>query len=58
METIYKLQWWDGNGGTYIRSFDTEEERAAFISRIARKTIRGAWNYTTWENEIIKENNA
>ena len=55
MKTSYKLQWWDGNGGTYIRSFGTEEERATFISRIARKTIRGTWNYTTWESEIIKE---
>lgn len=45
----YMLQWWDWCGGTYMRTFDTEVERASFISRIARTDRKGKANYVTWE---------
>jgi len=45
----YMLQWWDGNGGTYIRTFHSYEERAEFIPRISRRDWRGLLNYTVWE---------
>ncbi len=55
MKISYRLQWWDGNGGTYFRCFDSLEERTEFISRIARKTARGIWNYCTWEIKYKEE---
>ena len=48
--TYYKLQWNDGNGGSYTRTFNSYEERAAFIPRIEKRDWRGLLNYTVWEN--------
>ena len=45
----FMLQWNDGNGGSYTRTFSTYEERAAFIPRISRRDWRGQLNYTVWE---------
>lgn len=50
----FKLQWWDGQGGTYIRSFDTWEERDRFRKMVERHDWRGHSNVTVWEN-IIEE---
>lgn len=47
----YMLQWNDWCGGSYFRTFNTEDERAAFISRIARTDRNGNVNYSTWEVE-------
>ena len=49
---IYKLSWTNA-GAEYSRCFDTENERADFIPRIASRKPSGNWNYSTWENEII-----
>ena len=48
--TYFRVQWNDNNGGTFIRTFNSYEERAAFIPRIARRDWCGHLNYTTWEN--------
>lgn len=48
---FYMLQWNDGNGGSYTRTFYTYEERANFIPRIAKRDCRGQLNYTVWENK-------
>lgn len=45
----FMLQWNDGNGGSYTKSFSTMEERTAFIPRISRRDWRGHLNYTVWE---------
>lgn len=46
---IYRLQWFN-NGASFTRSFDSYEERAAFIPRIAKRDWRGLLNYTVWES--------
>lgn len=45
----YKLQWTDGQGGVYCRTFDTYEDREAFKPRVERRDWRGMSNLTTWE---------
>ena len=46
----YYVSWtpWTGEA-TYGNSFETEEKRSEFISRIKAKTIQ------TWENEYLIE---
>lgn len=49
---VYRLAWYDWNGGAYDRSFDTEEERAAFIPRIKKTDHKGNINYYKYEVQV------
>lgn len=46
--TYYYCSWSDGIAACYTRCFDSEEERRAFISRIACKRI----TIRTWEHTM------
>ena len=50
-KVLYKLQWNDGQGGVFTKTFHSWEEREAFRARVEQRDWRGLSNVTVWESK-------